>query len=615
MPFTKSKKIMIFVAMIMFVLIITACSNSEKNEQQLKRYEDTEFELDSGIRIDDLNETQKENLFILAKVWGFVKYRHPDITKGKLNWDSELFRIMPKVLKAKNEKEATDEIAKWLNQFPFEISKLEETQEKLYRQNQDELYLEYDLSWISDKEVLGDKLVKYLEALSTVKVTNTENSYAVFDTGGSIDFSSDSFMEDSMIYEDSGMRLLGLFRYWNIVEYFYPYKNLIDEDWDKILYDKISELALEKSKESYVLSIANLTTYIHDSHGFFFDDFRVLERHFGTYIPKVEFLNIDGQIVIIQGEHKSKLIRGDIVISVDGIPIEKRIEECKKYISVSNNARFIYSFSKYLLRSKKEISAIEVIRNGQKLDLQVPCESKVYPIMSGEKSGFIEDKKVGYINLDELENSDFDKLMDKFKNTEGLIIDARYGNATFVNYILAEYLKPKPTEYAQLSKSNPFQPGDFYKDFRQTSGQGYIKEVYASGMNPILFNKIFNNGLFRTLRGKVKSRYEYDKKVILLMNECTISHLETTIMSLESAPKAMVIGTASNGANGDVTKITLPGGIDTYMSGIAFDYSDGKQMQRVGITPDIVVEPTVEGIAAGRDELMEKAIDLILESD
>ncbi len=45
-----------------------------------------------------------------------------------------------------------------------------------------------------------------------------------------VNVSSDSFMDNSINYEDTGMRLLGLFRYWNIIEYFYPYKNLMDED-------------------------------------------------------------------------------------------------------------------------------------------------------------------------------------------------------------------------------------------------------------------------------------------------------------------------------------------------------------------------------------------------
>ena len=40
--------------------------------------------------------------------------------------------------------------------------------------------------------------------------------------------------------------------------------------------------------------------------------------------------------------------------------------------------------------------------------------------------------------------------------------------------------------------------------------------------------------------------------------------------------------------------------------------SDGGQTQRVGLAPDIEVHPTIEGIKAGRDELMEAAVDYIL---
>jgi C-terminal processing protease CtpA/Prc len=40
-------------------------------------------------------------------------------------------------------------------------------------------------------------------------------------------------------------------------------------------------------------------------------------------------------------------------------------------------------------------------------------------------------------------------------------------------------------------------------------------------------------------------------------------------------------------------------------------YPDGKETQRVGIVPDIEVKPTIQGVREGRDELMEKAVELI----
>jgi len=39
---------------------------------------------------------------------------------------------------------------------------------------------------------------------------------------------------------------------------------------------------------------------------------------------------------------------------------------------------------------------------------------------------------------------------------------------------------------------------------------------------------------------------------------------------------------------------------------------DRKPTQRVGIVPDVEVQPTIEGIRAGRDEVLEEALRQIL---
>lgn len=617
-----SKKVVISFILIVMVLTFVSCTSSDKTEEtNLKRSQDIEFASDSGVRIEKLSEVQQKNLHTLAKVWGFAKYRHPDITAGNINWDAELFRVMPKVLEATTKEEAGDIMTTWLNQFPFQVNILSKEQEDLYRQVKEKTYLDVEYSWIKNRQVLGNNLADYLENLSEVKVTDNDNGYAVFEEVDIVNVSSDSFMDNSINYEDTGMRLLGLFRYWNIIEYFYPYKNLMDEDWDQVLYDKIPELALQSDKESYVLSIANLTTYIHDSHGFFDDNFKVLLQHFGAYKVKASIFNIDDQIVIAGREDKSPLKVGDIVVSIDGTSIEKIIEECNKYISVSDKNRFTNAFDYYLLRSTKEIAEIEVIRNGEKLSLNVPCyyNSKydVKRLGQDEKSGFMGDKKIGYINIATLKSGDLDKLMKKFKGTEGLIIDVRYSNSKmseYINYPIGEYIKPEVSEYQQFYSSNSFEPGKFLKSTSNSSGRGFIAEQLDKGIDSTTFSKIFDNGIIRTSLGKVKDRYQYNGKVIILMNECTQSVLETMVMSFMDAPNATVIGTPSAGANGNKMDIILPGCIQTSISGLAVTYMDGSQTQRIGLKPDITVKQTVKGIAEGKDEVIEKAIELILKN-
>ena len=44
------------------------------------------------------------------------------------------------------------------------------------------------------------------------------------------------------------------------------------------------------------------------------------------------------------------------------------------------------------------------------------------------------------------------------------------------------------------------------------------------------------------------------------------------------------------------------------MSGVGVSHLDGTQLQRIGVQPDIVVQPTVDGTRAGRDEVLERAV-------
>jgi C-terminal processing protease CtpA/Prc len=49
------------------------------------------------------------------------------------------------------------------------------------------------------------------------------------------------------------------------------------------------------------------------------------------------------------------------------------------------------------------------------------------------------------------------------------------------------------------------------------------------------------------------------------------------------------------------------------IGGIGVFYPNKKPTQRIGIIPDIEVKPTIAGIRAGRDEVLEAALHQILE--
>ena len=82
----------------------------------------------------------------------------------------------------------------------------------------------------------------------------------------------------------------------------------------------------------------------------------------------------------------------------------------------------------------------------------------------------------------------------------------------------------------------------------------------------------------------------------MLINQDAISQAEHTALFFESATDITFIGSPTNGANGDITNLVLPGGISVNFSGYDVRHADGRQLQRLGIQPHIKVEPTISGI-------------------
>lgn len=54
---------------------------------------------------NSLPKEQEKSLIALGQLWGFLKYHHPAISKGNLDWDAELIKIIPSVMNAKKEEE------------------------------------------------------------------------------------------------------------------------------------------------------------------------------------------------------------------------------------------------------------------------------------------------------------------------------------------------------------------------------------------------------------------------------------------------------------------------------------------------------------------------------
>jgi len=97
-------------------------------------------------------------------------------------------------------------------------------------------------------------------------------------------------------------------------------------------------------------------------------------------------------------------------------------------------------------------------------------------------------------------------------------------------------------------------------------------------------------------------------KVIVLLDGRAASAAETFLQIIHDHHVAVLIGEPSAGTNGNVNVVPLPGNFAFRFTGMRVPLADGTALQGHGILPDEVVHPTLEGVRAGRDEVLEAAL-------
>ena len=399
----------------------------------------------------------------------------------------------------------------------------------------------------------------------------------------------------SMTFPSEEYRLLALFRFWNIINYFYPYRELTDKPWNMVLTDFIPRFLENKNQLEYEMTVAEMVARLQDTHGFV-GPLKSLDAQLGGFAPPLSLRVASGKLTVANlldpsAAQTAGVKIGDVILTVDGEPIARRVAYLSMFRSLSNTASaysFVYPTA---LRGAKNISAKLRVEgaDGQVREVEMPRTLEFYrvifppprqtPIYAVLPNGY------GYIDLARLPQAEAQKAMDLVLNTSGLIFDMRgYPNST------APEIGPR------LSEKKQFTAARFRRPF-QSGGAGDI-----GGRNGIAADFSFEQKM-PPPKGAI-----YKGKVVMLINEDAISQSEHLCLFFEAATNVTFIGSPTDGANGDVTNLVLPGGIYVNFSGHDVRHADGRQLQRVGIQPQIKVEPTPRGIREGRDEVLEAAI-------
>ncbi|MGA7382273.1 MAG: S41 family peptidase, partial [Terriglobales bacterium] len=399
---------------------------------------------------------------------------------------------------------------------------------------------------------------------------------------------------DDMPYPAAEYRLLGAFRLWAVINYFFPYKELMGEDWNDMLRQYIPRIEEAKDALDYNLAILEMKAHVHDSHAG--ADSPILRKYFGDASAPVRVRMIEG-LPVITGFTNADAARaagleiGDVILKVDGEEASRRIEERLKYSSYSTlQSGLFYAAERSLVRGPKDSTATFTVRDlrDQVREAKVSRKMEYFPKTTGDRTGDVLrvlPGNIGYADLDRLPVSQVDEMFEKFKDCPAIIFDDRGYPQGTAWQIAPRLTEKKDVVAAMFKRRDPMSPDLPNGDLSSS------QEVAT-----------FFQSLPRT------DKWRYHGKTVMLIDERTISQAEHTGLFLEAANGTKFIGSPTQGANGDVTNLSLPGGIRVYFSGQGVWHPDGRQLQRVGLQPEIEVRPTLAGIRAGKDEVLDRAI-------
>lgn len=387
-------------------------------------------------------------------------------------------------------------------------------------------------------------------------------------------------------YPNRALRQLAAIRAWNVIRLFHPTVSLFEHDWNEALIHFLPKFEAARDSREYALTVAALSTWVQDGHVYLRDHPDIVQL-WGDFSAPIVTMNLDGKVVVLEVLVPSAapgLQAGDVVEAIDGEPIATRLQRLEPYVAASTAAHRSFQLLRRVFGGREGSTSTLTVRGADGRARQVP--------MTRSRDNFTKEftehgpafrvlpGNVGLVHLGRLKAAQVPEVFAQLKGTRALVLDLR-GYPQGVVPAMAPYLNTQHATVSDIALWNVLEGAsqDMHFQMRQAVPQAEV---------PV-----------------------YHGRTVTLIDERTISQAESAGLILEAVNGTTFVGSPTAGADGDITDFSLPGGITFLFSGAEIRHANGAQLQCLGIQPHLQVRPTLQGLQAGRDEVLEAALRLL----
>ncbi len=370
---------------------------------------------------------------------------------------------------------------------------------------------------------------------------------------------------------------------WNVIQHFYPYFDLLDCDWDRVLIETLSNIIAHQADYSLDDLKADLLIPLRDGHASLRSGMPIGPRA----IPDLAISQVDGNIVIAASAGSAReqgLLPGMRIQRIDDLPVESAVSKTRARFSGGEHR--VEALALFYLLVGDLDSTLELVAETTQGQYETFTLSRTRrtPLINHSFDPVEElEPGVVYVDVTRASEEDLSLARQQAQNAETIIVDARgYPR----NRFWARWLLPSETSSMRLRIPVIRAPYHRHIDYKETTM--HIAPVDEAAI---------------------------DSHFVFLINPLTLSAGEHQLSYFKEAGIGTFIGTPSAGANGDINRLTLPSGGTFTWTGMVAEWTDGTTFHGVGIQPDLFVVPTLEGIRQEWDEWIQAAWSLVRAGD
>jgi C-terminal processing protease CtpA/Prc len=363
----------------------------------------------------------------------------------------------------------------------------------------------------------------------------------------------------------------------------------MDADWDDEFPKFLHTFVDAKNAREYHLAVAQAVTKLDDSHSEATSS--ELEDYFGRASVGIRLRLLEKKPLVTELLDDSAAAAGiqvgDIILRVDDENIVKRIDREAAYLPASSHQALSERVMRRILNGPAGSEALLTIRHHDGGEVDVRLKRTAEPVPERGSAMKQLSAKIGYIDLTRLQPGDVDAVFRQVADKETLVLDAR-GELLADARLLASHFNNK-TGVAGAIVSGPLL---LIPDLPKAATIADTHSFFSVESVPV-------------------SGGDFSGRVVMLVDGRTIGEAEHLGLLLEAARKIPFVGSESAGACGSVSHFALPGGIRVSFSSADVRHANTGKLQRVGLEPSAVTELTLADVRAGRDVVLEKALEYL----